>query len=84
MLIGRDMRIAARVRRANCLQRWPQFADEFTIRSRQAQLPERDARRWQKLAAFDEDSRSPDDLAVLRLEDFIELVGLLRASGVWR
>ena len=28
-------------------------------------------------------SRAPDDLAVLRLEDFVELVGLLRASGVW-
>ena len=28
-------------------------------------------------------SRAPDDLAVLRLEAFVETVGLLRASGVW-
>ena len=29
-------------------------------------------------------SRPSDDVAVLRLEDFIELVGLLRLAGVWR
>ena len=33
VLLGRDIRIAARVRRASCLQRWPAFANEFTIRS---------------------------------------------------
>ena len=29
-------------------------------------------------------SRAPDDVAVLRIEEFIELVGLLRLAGVWR
>ena len=28
-------------------------------------------------------SKARDDLAVLRLDDFVELVGLLRAPGVW-